>query len=351
MLSVSTSAHRRSGLSIPTRLSSSDILQPQDPALLTPSVQHNIPSFSLLGALEFRDVISALRSQSNEASLDVFEPTTPQQESRVERLRRLRSGSFRTPTRNQSEDTEVDPWDAALGVPLATRRSFEDEPSTDVPHLTVSTAPLAVQLPNKADPATRSSTDVTATSPTLAQPQGEISLGKQLENARARPTLALQVYRTLFPSLQNFGSKSWVGRIAAVLCIPALFALTITLPVVVTSDSHSMPEPLGMNVPEIAREGRLIDLDADVEAGADQDGFSHMTDEVAAELCEGLQDVLLAEEEVLEAIHGASYNKWLTATQCVFGPLLCWAVLFGTSAYLGVILTNSFPQLGETMRG
>ncbi|GJN87170.1 hypothetical protein Rhopal_000115-T1 [Rhodotorula paludigena] len=36
----------------------------------------------------------------------------------------------------------------------------------------------------------------------------------------------------LFPSLQSFGSKSIVGKVTALLCVPALLALNLTLPVV-----------------------------------------------------------------------------------------------------------------------
>lgn len=41
-----------------------------------------------------------------------------------------------------------------------------------------------------------------------------------------------------------------------------------------------------------------------------------------------MERVLIAEEEI-EEDHELAYNKWLTAAQCVFGPLFCVQVLFG----------------------
>jgi sodium/potassium/calcium exchanger 6 len=51
-----------------------------------------------------------------------------------------------------------------------------------------------------------------------------------------RQGVALAFSRTfhiLFPTLHNFHTKTLLGKAAAVLAAPAVFALTITLPVVV----------------------------------------------------------------------------------------------------------------------
>ncbi|GAA5911811.1 hypothetical protein JCM6882_003364 [Rhodosporidiobolus microsporus] len=48
--------------------------------------------------------------------------------------------------------------------------------------------------------------------------------------------------RALFPSLQSFRSKSIIGRITALVCVPALLALNLTLPVVEEpSDDPTLP--------------------------------------------------------------------------------------------------------------
>jgi sodium/potassium/calcium exchanger 6 len=54
---------------------------------------------------------------------------------------------------------------------------------------------------------------------------------------------------------------------------------------------------------------------------------------------EGTERVLIAEEEVEEEMHHQplEYNKWLMATQCIFGSLFCVVVLFGES-----IVTHKF---------
>ena len=44
--------------------------------------------------------------------------------------------------------------------------------------------------------------------------------------------IAKAVFLALFPSLDDFGQKSWVGRATAVLCVPAILLLNLTLPVV-----------------------------------------------------------------------------------------------------------------------
>ncbi|KAH7106497.1 Sodium/calcium exchanger protein-domain-containing protein [Auriculariales sp. MPI-PUGE-AT-0066] len=336
LLSPAGTIHRHSAMGVPTRMSSSDFLEPTESQLLTPSVAHNIPSFSLLGALEFRDVITALRSQSNESGLDVFEqPSTPQVETRQQRLRRLRSGSsVHRPSRHSSGDSDASPWSSSMGLPLNERHSLDEEQPT----LAIAEpSQLPVQPNAKADPANSSTTDVTASSPTLTQPHDDArSIARKAGSVRR--SVAHRIYRTLFPSLQNFGSKSWIGRIASVLCVPAVFALTITLPVVVTSDPHAVPEP-AISIPDIARNGQLIDIDEDVEAQAD-DNFGQVTDAAVEELREGLQDVLLAEEEVLESMHGKRYSRWLMAVQCVFGPLLCWVVLLSRTRHAWLLLVG-----------
>lgn len=89
--------------------------------------------------------------------------------------------------------------------------------------------------------------------------------------------------------------------IAALFAAPAVLALTLTLPVVVTNhDALASP----IEKPENAE--RLVDFEE-----------------------EGVARTLIAEEEVEVELHELQYNKWLMAVQCALGPLWCIAILFG----------------------
>jgi sodium/potassium/calcium exchanger 6 len=109
------------------------------------------------------------------------------------------------------------------------------------------------------------------------------------------------IYHTLFPSLHHFRSKTILGKIAAIFAAPAILVLTLTLPVIVTAydNGHMSREKI------LGAEGRLIDFEE-----------------------EGIERVLIAEEETREEIHDLTFNKWLMATQCALGPLFCVGVLF-----------------------
>ena len=100
--------------------------------------------------------------------------------------------------------------------------------------------------------------------------------------------------------------------IAALFAAPAVLALTLTLPVVVT-DHDALATPI--EKPDNVE--RLVDFEE-----------------------EGVARALIAEEGVEEELHELQYNKWLMAVQCALGPLFCIAILFGESLgscmYLGV---------------
>jgi len=117
-----------------------------------------------------------------------------------------------------------------------------------------------------------------------------------------------RTWHTLFPTLHHFWDKSFLGKIVALFAAPAVMALTITLPVVVTpytgeGSTEKLPIAGSGSV-----DSRLIDFE---EEGVE------------------VERALIAEEEVVEEMHELKYNKWLMAAQCAFGPLWCVAVLFG----------------------
>ena len=117
--------------------------------------------------------------------------------------------------------------------------------------------------------------------------------------------------RVLFPTFVCFTDKSFAGMVAALFAAPAVLALTITLPVVFTPHEDAKvreksAEAIGGSVDGGSAEGQLIDYE-------DED--------------EGAEWTLVAEEIVGEEVHELRFNKWLTAAQCILGPLFCAAVL------------------------
>ncbi|KDQ24471.1 hypothetical protein PLEOSDRAFT_1067296 [Pleurotus ostreatus PC15] len=94
-----------------------------------------------------------------------------------------------------------------------------------------------------------------------------------------------------------------------IFAAPAVMMLTLTLPVVVMKYEYAHNSP--RHVPE----GRLVDFEE-----------------------EGVERVLVAEEEAKDELHDMDYNKWLTAVQCVAGPIFAVSVLFNASSHLKWIL-------------
>lgn len=105
----------------------------------------------------------------------------------------------------------------------------------------------------------------------------------------------------LFPTLHHFDKQSLLGQIASIFAAPAVLVLTVTLPVVVTPLAGSLAAKEKL----YADDAPLMDFEE-----------------------EGVQRVLIAEEEVQEEMHEMKFNKWLMATQCALAPVVCVKVLF-----------------------
>lgn len=126
-------------------------------------------------------------------------------------------------------------------------------------------------------------------------------------------TVLRSVAHTLFPSLVDLGSRPWLWKIIALCSAPAIFALTLTLPVVVDEPETeagvlAVEESRRAGTPSL--EAQLIDYD---ESDAEE-------------------DLLQARIEAEERVHEMHFNKWLTATQCALSPVFCVSVLFGKSS-------------------
>jgi sodium/potassium/calcium exchanger 6 len=116
-------------------------------------------------------------------------------------------------------------------------------------------------------------------------------------------TTSKAILYTLFPTLHRLRDQSVLGKIVSVIAAPAVMALTLTLPVIVMKYEcpHRSAEKLCIN-----GDAPLVEFEE-----------------------EGVERVLIAEEEVEENLHHLRFNKWLMATQCILGPLFCTAILFG----------------------
>ncbi|KAJ6513253.1 Sodium/calcium exchanger protein-domain-containing protein [Mycena sanguinolenta] len=264
----------------------------------TPGLAH-MPSFSLVGALEFRQVVASLQHEAAGTSLGIFDsPYTPYAGGHYNSLR----SRSRTVSRDMSR--EIDPWDTALGLPLGERSR---------PRLVIT--PALSEEPNLIDGSTSDDTrressvpsiSRTAASPTASDGDTESQNFQPLTRRQRFMQVAGRVYHRLFPSLHNFRNKTVLGQIASVFAAPAVLLLTLTLPVVVTpyQSAHLSHEKTP------GEEGNLIDFEE-----------------------EGIERILVAEEEVEQEMHGMTYSKWLTAAQCTFGPLFCATVLFGANKH------------------
>ena len=114
-----------------------------------------------------------------------------------------------------------------------------------------------------------------------------------------------------------------MGKIVALFAAPAVMALTITLPVVVTPYRAEKSMEKLPTVGARSVDSRLVDFEEEgVEVGR----------------------ALIAEQETVEELHELKYNKWLMAAQCVFGPLWCVAILFGKSVPASGVLASTNDQ-------
>ncbi|KAI5988579.1 Sodium/calcium exchanger protein-domain-containing protein [Pisolithus albus] len=312
------SSPRPPGIGTQTEVPSHPKSHIPSPTHTPPHVTH-MPSFSLFGALEFRQVVESLKTHAASSSLDVFDspppPLTPYEGGHYHQHQHYPRGSLqsRSPSRT---GPEIDPWDAELGVPLDDRspclpcssiaedceREENERPSALDEGIQLLCTPLSGPeavpsvSPTPASPINSdASTDV---EPYIPPTKGEC----------VRHALARTCY-ILLPSLRHFRSKTILMKIVALLAAPAIMALTLTLPVVV--------EPYGLD-------------------STHEEKHVHHHDHS--------QGTLMTEEVVQEDFHETSYNKWLMAAQCVFGPLFCVAVFLNGTEHL-------FWLLGGTVLG
>lgn len=287
----------------------------------TRTTSHQMPSFSLIGALEFRQVVASLASQAagDPLNLHIYQesPLTP-----YVRGHYPHHHSHSSASRPRTPDQEQDPWDVAAGSVQLHERSPHISPSASVGRLDQMIFPS--NLPSETD----------ASSHRFTPPS---------KRQRVKHVL-YRVWHTLFPTLHHFWGKTLMEKVVSLFAAPAVMTLTVTLPVVVTPLE---PEESIEKLPETAEgsaDSRLIDFE---EEGVE------------------VERALIAEEETAKELRELKYNKWLMAAQCIFGPLWCAAVLFddtkheawlllatGITGTAAAILVLIFSKSGEnpTMR-
>lgn len=250
-----------------------------------------MPSFSLVGALEFRSVISSLQQEAAGSSLGAFEPRlTPYIGGHYHGIGHSRSRSH-SGTSDASSDV---PLSDRSSLPQASHLAVDQGPSVPESPLILINSDTEPRIPEishpRASPRSDNSSDIA---------YHEVATRRQIVR------LALKrMCHILFPTMHEFKTKSLLGKVAAVFAAPAVFALTITLPVVV--------EPYDSLGDRYEKAPSTINI------------FEE----------DGIERTLVAEDVLLGEIHELGFNKWLMAVQCAFGPMFCTAVLFSTSIFL-----------------
>jgi sodium/potassium/calcium exchanger 6 len=416
------------------------------------------PTFSLLGAIEFRDAINTLRKEGmasgrsdvdllsgppsgdlhHEADLsDYFGPITPYpsahyhshashahsrttspSQQRLGRRNKSVTGIPRSQlgepeSRNVDEaltgTSEVIPLLSTSAAPLSrgTRsKSISDihaPPTLSIPDVPMkaqsNSSPLAREIKRAEDMANPAGTQSPSTLRKGYRPVPSINLipaDDSLESTlvegasphqpllddatettqkphrrRKRDRVRHAVHDTihiLFPALQGFEHKSLTGKILGVFASPAIFALTLTLPVVddeaegcslnkggiVLSDD--LPSDLDLETARATSNIQNDDskhfaahagaglhhliLDAGMPSSASgvQHDYHHQTDyfdqgtyapeDTQAPGTSPDSDGRSVESQQHSDNHALLFNKYLTAAQCVFGPLFCSSVFF-----------------------
>lgn len=174
-------------------------------------------------------------------------------------------------------------------------------------------------------------------------------------------TAFYRIMHTLFPSLIQLREKSILGKVLAILSVPAIFCLTLTLPVVddgrggdggialpiddepLTDHTHALP------LVEQDDYGPIDDEDEDDDA--DVRSFQHLHSHLHLHRRASISPIALVRSgsptfdddgsDTLSAIvddgsdcDEIEYNVYLTAAQCVLGPVVCTYLLFLEEDYL-----------------
>ncbi|PPQ66549.1 hypothetical protein CVT24_007114 [Panaeolus cyanescens] len=283
---------------------------------------NQLPSFSLVGAIEFRDIVSSLQPHAA-APLDAWtQPITP-----------FAGGHYHPPLSARSSRTVPNSLHNSVAdinnEHSMTRLSAHPEASDEQHPLSFS-APIDYFTSNHHIPRDPESQSLVPTiNQVPASPSDTLSLtDTELANSividrRPKWQRALSAaFQILFPTLQGLHKASIISMITRITAVPPIFALTLTLPVVVTP--HQSQQMSTDKMPE---------------------------EQALSALSTGEDDVLVAEDLVEAGLHGGlTFNKYLMAAQCVFGPLFCVKVILdGYDGEHWVLLGTFFAGIGTAI--
>ena len=257
-----------------------------------------LPSFSLVGALEFRDVVQSLQRESSANSLSIFDsPATPYAGGHYRTLAK------RSPRSSLNSSITLD--EEAMHTLRLGRTSPRSHGTSEVERMT------RQELPDQENEDYFSSSPAHTVPAIFRTPASPSTTASELDSEEAlyiprsrwqRIWLGTRkAFHILFPTLAHLRKQTVLVQLAFILAAPAVLCLTLTLPVVSPSNDSSRLSP----EKTFGSDSRLVEFEE-----------------------EGMERILIAEEEI-EEDHELAYNKWLTAAQCVFGPLFCVQVLFG----------------------
>lgn len=114
------------------------------------------------------------------------------------------------------------------------------------------------------------------------------------------------LYITLFPTLRKFSTKTLLQKVLAVIAVPAVFCLTVTLPV--------------------------VDMDtADFEAEIKIRSGPASPSTVRSSVPNRTPQIVVAMSPSVESVSVARiWNRWLAGVQCILAPLFLTFVFFRT---------------------
>ncbi|KAH9058375.1 Sodium/calcium exchanger protein-domain-containing protein [Lactarius vividus] len=235
-----------------------------------------MPSFSLVGALEFRSVISSLHQDAAGSSLNAFEPPlTPYPGGHYHGYSHSRSIS-----RGSAYREGANIWETSSDVPLNDRSPLPPAPPLPIDD--------SDRLPTET-PLILIDGDIEPLIPEITPlPESSRSDCNHANTPpRCRPCWFPR-FPHPFPTLHGFRTKTLLGKAAAVLAAPAVF------PYVSAHHRHEKAQ---------SANNTLISFEED-----------------------GIERALIADEAGQEdELH---FNKWLMGVQCILGPLFCVGVLF-----------------------
>ncbi|KDN38447.1 hypothetical protein K437DRAFT_259395 [Tilletiaria anomala UBC 951] len=293
-----------------------------------------LPRHSILGAIEFRDVLLNLRKESSaDRSVELFQSHDPEMflsphyPSSMHSRHSLNFSSVRPFPRSASPTTN--PKDTVTST-AQDRGSTSLHGQDDYFSLERGVQDLEPGVAYDAWRSEHSSEASAAQSATsrhlddLHSSQTGTLLNQRTGKRQDRHPVRA-ILRALFPSLQNFQAKSYLGMFVSFATAPAMVCLNLTLPVV-----------------DDELEGKIAQLEKDGSAlqeihlpGDERTLLAREGDEMADELAEDAsvlhsRQAQLPEEssDPLEAmIELSKARKVLTVVQCALAPSFCtWAV-------------------------